>query len=106
MSWWGRDGRPMEPGSVPAPSKEKVMQKGIDRNAKTPVRTGALRLVLALGAVSGWLPAGAFAATATLSQALAQMSVEPASDYVGQPGARVRDAYEFARMKAYVLAHY
>jgi hypothetical protein len=61
-------------------------------------------IALAAGLTAAGLPS--LAATPTLTQALAQMSTEPASAYLGRPGMQVRDAHELARMQAYLQAHY
>jgi len=68
-------------------------------------RSAPRRLLLAALILSA-LPLAAQATAPSLADALAQLDAEQASNYQGRPGARVRDAAEFERMKAYVRAHY
>ncbi|MGM9487058.1 neprosin family prolyl endopeptidase [Ideonella sp. YS5] len=63
------------------------------------------RMTLIATLVAATLPALAEAAP-TLTQSLAQMDAEQAADYLGRPGAKVRDTAEFQRMKDYVRQHY
>ncbi|WP_374562967.1 neprosin family prolyl endopeptidase [Ideonella sp.] len=63
------------------------------------------RLLLA-GLIAAALPLAAQAATPTLAESLSQMDAEQIGNFIGRPGARVRDNAQFERMKAYLRSHY
>jgi hypothetical protein len=63
------------------------------------------RLVL-VGLLSAALPMLAQAATPTLAESLAALDNEQVSQFIGRPGAKVRDAAQFERMKNYLRSHY
>jgi hypothetical protein len=64
------------------------------------------RRLLLTALVSAALPMVAQAATPTLTESLAQLDNEQIANFVGRPGARVRDAAQFERMKGYLRSHY
>jgi len=64
------------------------------------------RMTFIAALLAATLPAFAEAATPTLAEALARLESEQAADHQGRPGAKVRDAAEFERMKDYLRRHY
>jgi len=72
----------------------------------TPYSHALPRRLLLAGLIAATLPMVAQAATPTLADSLAQMDAEQIGNFIGRPGARVRDNAQFERMKTYLRSHY
>ncbi|MEK8033492.1 neprosin family prolyl endopeptidase [Ideonella sp. DXS29W] len=72
----------------------------------TPLTPSLPRRLLLSALIGAALPLAANAAVPSLADSLAQLDSEQISEFIGRPGARVRDAAQFERMKTYLRTHY